>query len=357
MALTAGADEPAPPAAVPPVVIQQIEGDANGFRVQVQVQGAAVPAPPQRAKPAQANEADEVEIEVTEEAEFGFPGLALPFNGPAGGPWPPGGVAGGLGEMLRAALALQTVPVPAQPAEAADPAEAAPQPPNPARAAELQRQAQLKQQAKQFEQFMQPVLQAELELIRAVCGSLSLTARREILATGREATTKAALGFATRQMNGDHGRNRFEPRAVIQQQLAGALEKRARPDEFAAYQRERQQRVQRRAAAARVRIVSRLDGQLELTAGQRVAIERDLETRWQAAWNAVLDDQGTIINGRPLAPDFCDACVSPHLGEAQKRQWEEWRKAAGTAVVGWGWAGGIAFDGQGLQQADGWWSK
>lgn len=306
-----------------------------------------------------AAEDDAVEIEIVGEGvvEFGFPAMAIPFGVDASGPAPPGGIAGAVGDMLRAALGVRGPAQVAVPAEAADPAEPAEGAVNPARAAELQRQAQIKQQAKQLEQLMQPVLRAELELIRAACGELSPEARRAILATGRDAATKAALGLATRQMNGDQGRKGFDPRAEIREQLAGVVRKQASPEAFAAYDRERQRRGQRRAEAARVKTISRLDSQLELTAEQRGAIERDLEAGWQAAWNAVLDDHGMVVNGRPLAPDYCDAAVRPHLGDAQRRQWDEWRKASGTAVVGWGWMGGMGFDGQGLQQADAWWSK
>jgi len=362
-AVAAVADEPVPRAARP-VVIQQFQGNANGFQLQVQVQvqgaaAAAVPVPPPEVAAAGAAEDDAVEIDVIGEdvVEFGFPEIAFPFGADAGGRAPPGGIAGAVGDMLRAALGVRGPALGAAPAEAADPAAPAEGAVNPARAAELQRQAQIKQQAKQFEQLMQPVLRAELELIRAACGELPPEARRAILAKGRDAVTKAALAFATRQMNGEQGRQGFDPRAQIREELASVVRKQASPKAFAAYDRERQRRGQRRAEAARVRTISRLDSQLELTAEQRAAIERDLEGRWQAGWNAVLDDQGMVVNGRPLAPDFCDAAVGPHLGDAQRRQWDEWRKASGTEVVGWGWAGGMGFDGQGLQHADDWWSK
>lgn len=299
----------------PPVVVEQVEGDANGLRVQLQVQ-----------------------IQAQAEAPPPAPAVGAGFGD-------------AVGELLRAAI---NAAAPAAPAEAADPAEPAV---NPARAAELQRQAQVKQAAKQFEQFMQPVLRGELELIRGTCGELPPPARRAILAAGQDATTKAALAFAQQQVQGNHGRKAVDPRAMIREQLAGVVRKEAGPAASAAYDSERKRRDERRAEAARVRIVGRLDSQLELTAEQRAAIERDLEARWQPAWIAMLDDQGMVINGRPLAPDFCDACVRGHLGADQLRQWDLWRKAAGTAVAGWGWSGGMSFDGQGLQQADGWWRK
>lgn len=295
VARAAMAEEPEPP-----VVIQQFQAAGGGFQVQVQVQGRG-----------------RVQVQVQ------------------------GGVAAAA----------------PQPAEAADPADALEQAANPAAAMAMQQQAQIKEQAREIEVYIRPVLNGELELIRGACGDLPQAARRAILAAGREAVTKAALAYARQQRFGIEGRRAADPRTMIRAQVADAVAEQAGAGASAAYRAEVARRDARRAKAARVRIVAKLESQLELSAEQRDAIERDLEAKWQPAWIAALEDQGMVINGRPLAPDFCDACVRRHLDDTQRGQWDTWRKAAGTAVFGMERMNGLSFDGQGLQQVDGWWSK
>lgn len=243
-----------------------------------------------------------------------------------------------------------------QPPGAVPPVEGEEPPQDPRRAVEWQRRRQIEQQARQMEQFFQPTLQTELEMIRRTCGGLAPEARRALHAAGREAVTRTAREFAARQLAGGVDRRTFDPRRGIRDPLAALLEKVADPAEFARYRREQELRDARRARAARVRIVAKLDRQLDLGAAQRAAIETDLERNWDPAWIRELDDHGgVIINNYRPAPDFADACIAPHLDAGQREEWERWRQAAGARVVGnnLGWN----FDGQGLQQADDWWGN
>jgi len=262
-------------------------------------------------------------------------------------------LGGILGAGVRAFFgAPANAPAPAVPAAGDEP-----QPPqDPRRAVEWQRRRQIEQQARQMEQFFQPTLQTELEMIRRTCGGLPPEARRALLAAGREAVTRTAREFAARQLAGGVDRRTFDPRRGIRDPLAVLLEKVADPAEFTRYRREQELRDERRSRAARVRIVAKLDRQLDLSAAQRAAIEADLERQWEPGWIRELDDHGGVIvnNYRP-APDYADACIAPHLDAGQREEWDRWRQAAGARVVGsnLGWN----FDGQGLQQADDWWGN
>ena len=267
--------------------------------------------------------------------------------------------AGGLfGAGLRAIFDLVAPPPPPPPLAPLpiDEAEDGEMPNDPRAAQIWQQRKQIRQQARHMEQLFQPALRSELEMVRQACGSLPPEARKQVLAAGRAAVAKTALEFATVQMQGGPARRTFDARRGIQEPLARAVEPHVPAAEFAAYQREQTLRAERRAKAARVAIVAKLDGQLDLKEDQRRAIEADLERRWDESWVRELDDQGMIVNNYRSAPDYADACIAPHLDAAQAEEWKRWRLAAGVAVVGsvqTGWN----LDGQGLHQEDDWWTK
>lgn len=217
-----------------------------------------------------------------------------------------------------------------------------------------QRRQQIEQQARQMERFFQPMLASELELIRQACGSLPPAARRKLVAAGQAAVKATAKEFATRQLTGGLGQDSFEPRDEIRRPLRELLETLAQPAEVSAYEAELQTRAVRRAAAARVSIVTKLDRQLDLTSGQRQAIEADLERHWQADWLRSLGEQTGLINGFPAAPDYAAACIVAHLRPEQAAAWTEWCQAAGERLIGR--HRGINLDNQGIQTIDPWWS-
>jgi len=277
----------------------------------------------------------------------------LPIARPPAPPRPAGGF---FGAGLRAVFdAISPVPQPRIVPLPLDEAEDGAMPKDPQQAQQWHQRKQIRQQAKQMEQLFQPVLRTELEMVRQACPNLSVEARRELFAVGTKAVASTALDFASRQMLGGQPRRLCDARRSIQAPLARALEPLAGDEAFAAYVREQKAREARRAAAARVAIVAKLDRQLDLTAAQREAIQADLEADWKESWLRELDDTGMVMNNYRLAPDFANACIEPHLDEGQKAEWLRWRKAAGTAVVGmnFGWN----FDGQGLHQEDDWWTK
>jgi hypothetical protein len=216
-------------------------------------------------------------------------------------------------------------------------------------------QAQIEQQATQLEKLFQPTLANELEMIRQACDSLDAAARRQILAVGQTLVKQTARQFAERQVTGRLGQDGFDPRREIRTGLEAAVRTVARPEELAAYEREHAERIDRQATAARLRIVAKLDYQLDLSASQRQGIEQDLERRWQADWLAVLSETGGLVNNFPPAPDYAAAAIEPHLGPEQRTAWEAWSRSAGARVMGQrqNWS----FDGQGLQAIDPWWTR
>lgn len=192
-----------------------------------------------------------------------------------------------------------------------------------------QRRQFLKQQVQQFEQMLQPLVNVELAFARRACGNLPSEARREVLASSRRAVHEVAERVARLQFEGQGDGEPIDVRREIHQRVAAALEPRAAADEFAVYEREWRLRQERRADAARIRIVAKVDDQLGLTATQRRDVLVDLQDHWRPAWVRELDDHdGVMINDLPPAPDFADASIAPHLDPLQLRQWKKWREAA-----------------------------
>ncbi|MFM7135578.1 MAG: hypothetical protein ACKO1M_00710 [Planctomycetota bacterium] len=228
--------------------------------------------------------------------------------------------------------------------------------PAPPPAADRQQRQQIEQHAKQLERMFQPVLNSELELIRRCCGGLDAAARRQIMAAGREAVTAAARGFTERQFNGQLGRDEFDPRRETRGRLEKALEPLADPAEFAAYRAEVERREARRAEAARLAILARIDRQLDLSADQREKIEADLARSWRPQWTRELGNRGDMrVNDYPPAPDDAADAIVPHLAPDQVAAWEAWCRAAGARLLGQGF--NLHLDGQGIQQSDPWWSQ
>lgn len=217
-------------------------------------------------------------------------------------------------------------------------------------------QAELvRQQARQFEQLLQPLLRAELELVRTTCGDLPVATRREVLAAGRAAVTVLATEAAARQMQGGAPLTEADPRSRLHREIAAALEPHVDSAVLAAYGREDELRVERRARVARERIVAKLDEQLELSAAQRDAILDDLRAGWEPSWIRELDDRGgLVVNNHRPAPDYAEARITPHLDDAQRATWRAWCRAAGSRMLGqrarW------HFDGPGLPP-DPWWEN
>lgn len=237
----------------------------------------------------------------------------------------------------------------------ADGAAAEAVPDHPGALAAWEHRNQLRQRATLAERLVQPALQTELELIRQTCGDLPPDARREILAAGRKALAATALDCASREVAGAAPPTRDDIRRGLYEALRPLVEKHAAAADLAAYLRERDQRTRRRARAARIRIVAVLDGQLELSAAQRHAIEADLETHWRDAWTADFEEPTVVINEHRPAPDYAAACIVPHLDPHQQAAWASWCAAAGQRVLGR--RSGWHFDAQGLHQPDAWWGE
>lgn len=230
---------------------------------------------------------------------------------------------------------------------------------NQADAEAVQRRQFLEQQTQHLESLIRPLLNAELSYARRCCGSLSREHRAEVLKATRAAGRTLAERLARVQIDGvEDGARPLDIRLTIHEKVAGALEPRATKEEFAAYTREARLRLGRRATAARLRIVVKLDEQLGLTSAQRQAVLDALEADWQPAWLRELQDQGgVVINNFPPAPDYAASSIEPHLDRLQREQWTVWRKAAGSesfSMGGFDWSdlNGVQND---QQRFDAWW--
>ena len=227
-----------------------------------------------------------------------------------------------------------------------------------AAAAEAAQRAQfIRQQAQQFDTMLQPLLAAELAIVRRTCGSLAPEARRDVLAAARQGVREVAQQVAKAQFEGDDERAARDVRLAIHQRVADAVERRAVAAEFTAYQSESRRRRERREEAARMRIVLKLDERLGLTASQRADVLADLRARWQAAWVRELEDHGVNVNDQPVAPDFAAECITPHLDAAQARSWRQWCEAASSKNVGMSGIDWSEFNAlqQQPQKIDEWW--
>lgn len=190
------------------------------------------------------------------------------------------------------------------------------------------RQQQIEQFARTYEPFFHAVLAGELELARKTCGSLDPAARRRILAAGRDAVPAATRKFAEGHMGSPPVPQPMQP---VLEAIQAAVKQHAKPEEFAAYSRERAARLARRERAARTSIVAKLDQELQLSIEQRSAVESALEKGWDPAWLKELGDQSVLLNGRPPAPDYADGCIAPHLDERQRAAWKLWCSQASAS--------------------------
>lgn len=227
-----------------------------------------------------------------------------------------------------------------------------------AAAENAQRRQFIRQQARQFEQFLEPLLRVELALARHTCGSLPAAARREVFAAAHQAVTELSEGMARRQIEELGDAASIDVRLALHEKVAAALEPLAAREEFAAYRRESQLRLERRAEAARMRIVAKLDEQLGLTEAQRRDVLEDLRLHWEADWIRELENHdGVMINDQPPAPDFAAARIVPHLDPVQRTQWAAWSQAAGWDAVprsGVDWSDLNVLQ-QNPQKIDAWW--
>ena len=164
------------------------------------------------------------------------------------------------------------------------------------------------------------LLHGDLELVRQACGSLMPEVRSRALAAGKRAVRKAALEAANAQAAGrqpEVGSEQVGIEAVIAVLMAEAA-----PEEFAAYQAERRQRIERRRQRGRVMTLAVLDAELELSADQRTEIGAALDKAWQDGWTTAVAVNG-VHNGQ-FAPDYAADCIVPSLTPRQLAVWKTW---------------------------------
>lgn len=202
---------------------------------------------------------------------------------------------------------------------------------------QAEQKKQIEQHARQAELFLRPFVLAQLELARSTCASLPAAVRREVAAAAGGPLRGIADEWVARQFG--VRRNAAKPPAdpldSIHEALAAALEPHVPASEVAAFRREHAAAVARRARAARMQIVAKLDQHLVLSDGQRAAIDADLEKHWHPDWLVELVDAGhTLANNAPAAADFADRCIAPHLDGSQRAAWKEWSQKSGWNQTG-----------------------
>ncbi|MFN7813885.1 MAG: hypothetical protein ACK5SI_14620 [Planctomycetia bacterium] len=275
------------------------------------------------------------------------------------GPQPAAGHGGGIFGVFRGFFNPRNA-VPDLPVDL-EGGDDGPMPDDPEKAAAWQQRQQMRQQAGQMVQLLQPILHAELELVRNACGDLPAETRGKLLAAGRKAVNAAAVAFAKQQMGGGafggDGAN-TDPKRLIRESVGRAVKTHVPAEGCAAYERQVALRSVRRERAGRDRIVRVLDRQLALTPEQQRAIEADLEKKWDAGWPWAIDTQGMEINGYRPAPDYASACILPHLDEQQRGAWQSWCTAAGVREHGLqNWGNNWNFGGHQGLDLDAWWGK
>lgn len=237
--------------------------------------------------------------------------------------------------------------VAAKPAQAEPKAVKKEEAQKPAAANEIDAQvdAQVQQWIPQFTQQYRPMLAPELNFIRQVC-DLAPEQRPKIKAAG-EAGVKAAVRkmaeLQGRQMRGNVRDNTSpDPRRIIREALAKALQETLTPEQMAKYTEEVTQRTALRKRAAILSVVARLDGTLCLTAEQRDKITASITSGWQDKWEQWLM---LSVYGDQYFPMVPDQLVVSHLNAEQKSVW------AGLQKVEFGFfsRGGNVGDN------DGWW--
>lgn len=236
-------------------------------------------------------------------------------------------------------------------------------------AAAEQRDRQREAIAKNYEANFQPFLRLELDYARTFCGDLPATARRRIVADGREAVRRAADDIARAQVDpqpvrraqpvGPWSHGLADAGRRVHEAVEAAVKAHAPPDARAAYEREQELRVQRERRRDCLQVMALVAPHLDLTAEQRSAIRAALEERWDPSWTTSLFGLSHAMpdsDGRPQPPLFAASAIEPHLDSAQRTAWRQWANDARKSQVG-SWS---AFrTNQGImsrQQDDPWWN-
>ena len=211
---------------------------------------------------------------------------------------------------------------------------------------------QIDQQAKHWENQLGPILWAELDRTRRVCGDLPADARRAILDAGNKAVKATARQLAEMQF-GARQQQPTDTFATLRAAVAATVKPLVSEEVFKAYEAQEAARVARSNEATIRLIVASIDERLLLNAKQRDAITADLVTGWQPAWQSY----GQWVNHNPRpAPDFAAQCVTPRLDDRQKAEWKTWceQMPANRLAVGFMWPGQSGIDVSGAQ-LDPWW--
>lgn len=177
----------------------------------------------------------------------------------------------------------------------------------------------------------QRLLRNELRLVESVCQPTPEQLQK-LMADGelhvREAARNYSQAVRTRQRNPANASANpdLDPRARIQEKLAGSVTAHLTGPQSAAYSRELSERVQATRRAVVTNVVARLDRVLFLSADQRERLCESLTANWTDAHSQPLE-MFRYIDDSYWIPSVPEASVLPHLTESQKKVWAGMPKA------------------------------
>jgi hypothetical protein len=202
-------------------------------------------------------------------------------------------------------------------------------------ARELRPSGQGQQPSRQTQRAM-AILRRELSLVRAACPSLSPDARAAILSAALEGVGKAAATKpvaapapqivapgAVVQIQAGGSLRHPDIAPVVEEAVAKAVARSARPDEAEAFSHEVAARATRRREAAVAILVEAVDQTALLDESQRQTLARALDKNWQPLWERLAIQAGqSRVTGRQLPPGVA-AVVADVLGRDQFNTWQE----------------------------------
>jgi hypothetical protein len=173
----------------------------------------------------------------------------------------------------------------------------------------------------QIAQQLRPLLQVELLFVKRICAPTK-DQMRQLKDDLQEYVKDAAVGSASSACK------------LLQEKLTASVETHLSREQVARYRSEIEKRNANEREVCVRSLVTMLDRQLYLSAGQREALCASLAAKWDDAWNQTVEMaamQGQ--NFVPSIPDNLIELIEPHLDAAQTDVWENMQKLGN---VNWG---------------------
>jgi hypothetical protein len=204
-------------------------------------------------------------------------------------------------------------------------------------------------QAQQMMMQFRPIIRAEFHVIRAACQPTPEQRKAVAQAaeqTLRDATKKYVEAMRRPMTMAQRAAN--DPRRLIEQGLAEAINSRLSADQAGRYQAELAKRAAARKRVALRNLVARLDHDLILSPDQRARISESLAAHWDDSWGQSIE---MFMNDNNFLPQIPDRLVEPVLNESQVKIWKTTPKYQGF-FGGFGIMGGIMMNNDPLEDEE-----